>query len=187
MGFSLEQLWHWFILSWPLRCWSYFQFYGMADCFVAAGMCPQNPSTTNSSGYSITSFRTLLQIVPSAEIQQLKFSVRPQRSRSSLALALLLWIPPFIITVILSLFISASLVPFPEIHFHFHSSEMGTAPSAWPSGAAGNQKWMNPPRSQSQRGQRGALSHTHRFKSHLRELLDTDFTSLSASLLAIFF
>lgn len=107
VGFSLEQLWHWFILSWPLRCWSYFQFYGMADCSVAAGMCPQNPSTTKSSGYSITSFRTLLQIVPSAEIQQLKFSVRPQRPRSSLALALLLWIPPFIITVILHY----SLVP----------------------------------------------------------------------------
>lgn len=85
MGFSLDQVWHCFILRWPLMCWSYFQFYGISDCSVAAGICPQNPSNTKNSCYSITYFTTLLQIVPTAEIQQLKFSLRPQRARSRLA------------------------------------------------------------------------------------------------------
>lgn len=65
--------------------WSYFQFYGIADCSGAAGICPQNPSNTKNSCYSTTYFRILLQIVPTAEIQQLNLSLKPQRPRSRLA------------------------------------------------------------------------------------------------------
>lgn len=59
-------LWH----SWlPCSCWD----------------MPTKPKQHKNSCYSIASFRILLQIAPTAEIQQLKFSLRPQRPRPSLA------------------------------------------------------------------------------------------------------
>lgn len=67
----------------------------------------------------------------------------------------------FIITVLLSVFINGSLVPFPEIQIHVHSPEMGASPTACPGGAAGSQKCLSPPGSQW-----GSQPLTHRFTPH---------------------
>lgn len=165
MGFSLEQVWHCFILSWPLMYWSYFQFYGTADCSVAAGICPQNPSNTKNSCYSITSFRILLQIVPTAEIQHLKFSLRPQRPRLSLAVDI--FAVKFTYSLLLCYF-HYSLMP---ALCHFQKSSFTYTALRWELHPQPAQVELQETRTgwahQDSNAQSGALSHSHTDLHHI--------------------